>query len=166
MRTKKHYEKMLSENPNTTIGFTLAADMVFAAVNGQCDVSDHIEQSWRDIARRLKNKYGENLSVDEVRAEMIKRPAAAALGSIKSPQKAASSRENGKKGGRPAVDEFNEKFPVAQDFHTGLWGWRRVNGAVDLSKCTFKSRSAASRNRKQSNEKALFNRTGEICISE
>lgn len=69
MRTKKHYEKMLSENPNTTIGFTLAADMVFAAVNGQCDVSDHIEQSWRDIARRLKNKYGENLSVDEVRAE-------------------------------------------------------------------------------------------------
>lgn len=91
--------------------------------------------------------------------------AAADLGRIKSERKAASSRENGKKGGRPAVDEFNEKFPVAQDFHTGLWGWRRINGAVDLNKCTFRSRAAASRDRNQSNEKALFNRTGEICIS-
>jgi hypothetical protein len=83
-----------------------------------------------------------------------------------SDKKAASSRENGKLGGRPPVDEFNEKFPVAQDFHTGKWGWRRINGAGDLSKCTFKSRAAAARDRNQSNEKALFNRTGEVCISE
>ena len=98
MRSKKHYEELLDKNPNASIGFTLAADMVYAAVNGKCDASDHIEQSWRDIARSLKSKYGENLSVDEVRSEMIKRPAAAALGS-KSEKKAASSRENGKKGG-------------------------------------------------------------------
>jgi hypothetical protein len=32
---------------------------------------------------------------------MAKNPAAVALGSIKSPKKANSSRENGKKGGRP-----------------------------------------------------------------
>lgn len=91
--------------------------------------------------------------------------AAAILGSIKSEKKAISSRENGKKGGRPAIDSFNEKFPVAQDFHTGLWGWRRINGCIDLRECKFRSRAAASRDRNQSNEKALFLRTGEICIS-
>ena len=91
--------------------------------------------------------------------------AAAILGSIKSPRKSASSRENGKKGGRPAVDSFNEKFPVAQDFHTGLWGWRRINGCIDLRECKFRSHTAAIRDRNQSNEKALFLRTGEICIS-
>ncbi len=101
MRTKKHYEAMLDRNPNASIGFALAADMVYAAINGKCEAADHIEQSWRDIARSLKTKYGENLTADEVRAEMIKRPAAAALGSIKSPKKSASSRENGKLGGRP-----------------------------------------------------------------
>lgn len=92
--------------------------------------------------------------------------AAAILGSIKSDRKTSASRENGKLGGRPAIDAFNAKFPVAQDFHSGLWGWRRVNGCVDLSKCIFRSRAAASRDRNQSNEKALFNRTGEVCISE
>ena len=95
MRTKNHYEKMLSENPNTSIGFTLAADMVYAAINDTCDVADHIEQGWRDIARKLKSKYGDSLNVDEVRREMATQSAAAALGSIKSPKKAASSRENG-----------------------------------------------------------------------
>jgi hypothetical protein len=64
---------------------------------------------------------------------------------------------------RPAI--LNEKFPVAQDFHSGLWGWRRINGCIDLRECKFKSRAAASRDRNQSNEKALFNRTGEVCIS-
>ena len=92
--------------------------------------------------------------------------AAAAMGRVKSERKAKTSAENGRKGGRPFIDAFNEKFPVAQDFHTGLWGWRRVNGCIDLSKCAFRSRAAASRDRNQSNEKALFNRTGEVCISE
>jgi hypothetical protein len=92
--------------------------------------------------------------------------AAKLMGSKKTEKKAAASRENGKMGGRPPVDVFNEKFPVAQDFHTGLWGWRRVNGCINLKECTFKSKSSACRDRNQSNEKALFNRTGEVCISE
>jgi hypothetical protein len=39
---------------------------------------------------------------------MMKNPAAVALGSIRTPQKAAASRENGKKGGRPKkYEEFD-----------------------------------------------------------
>ena len=34
MRTKKHYENLLNQNPNTTVGFTLAAQAVYAAKNG------------------------------------------------------------------------------------------------------------------------------------
>ena len=105
MRTKQHYENMLDKNPNASIGFTLAADMVYAAVHGSCEAADHIEQNWRDIARALKSKYGENLSVDDVRREMASRSAAAALGSIKSEKKSASSRENGKLGGRPKIKQ-------------------------------------------------------------
>jgi len=103
MRTKKHYEKMLSDNPNMTIGFTLAADMVLAARHGQIDTPNvHGGDEWRTIARNLKSRYGENLTVDEVCHEMSPvKSAAAALGRIKSPRKTASSRQNGKKGGRP-----------------------------------------------------------------
>jgi hypothetical protein len=92
---------MLDHNPNASIGFALAANMVYAAINGVCEEEHHISQQWRDIARRLKAKYGDNLSVDEVRTEMDKQAAAAALGSIKSEKKSASSKQNGRLGGRP-----------------------------------------------------------------
>lgn len=103
MRTKRHYEKMLSENPNTTIGFALAADMVFAARHDVINrVEAHGTDEWRTIAGNLKSKYGENLTVAEVRHEMSPvKSAAAALGRVKSERKAASSRKNGQFGGRP-----------------------------------------------------------------
>ena len=70
MRTKKHYEKMLSENPTTSVGFTLAADMVFAAKHGSINQGDdHGGEEWRTIAKNLKRKYGGNLSVQQVRHE-------------------------------------------------------------------------------------------------
>jgi hypothetical protein len=70
MRTKKHYEDMLSKNPLTSIGFTLAADMVYAARHDVIHRADaHGGDEWKNIARLLKQKYGENLTVDQVRLE-------------------------------------------------------------------------------------------------
>ena len=63
MRTKKHYEDLLTKNPNASIGFTLAADMVFAAQHGSIDTPNvHGDEKWKNIARMLKQKYGENLT--------------------------------------------------------------------------------------------------------
>ena len=71
MRTKRHYEKMLAENPNTSIGFTLASDMIYAARHDVINRADaHAADEWRDIARTLKQRYGENLSVNQIRHEM------------------------------------------------------------------------------------------------
>ena len=36
MRDEAHYRKMLAKNPNASIGFTLAACMIYAAIYGQC----------------------------------------------------------------------------------------------------------------------------------
>jgi hypothetical protein len=105
MRTKKHYEKLLAENPNTSIGFTLAADMVYAARHDVVLRSEaHGGEEWRNLALNLKSKYGENLTVDQVGHEMSPiKTAAAAMGRVKSSRKSASSRENGKLGGRPKL---------------------------------------------------------------
>ncbi len=74
MRTKKHYENLLNQNPNTTVGFSLAAQAVYAAKNGNYpgpNESDGTDvATWKNIARELKSKYGENLTVEQVREEM------------------------------------------------------------------------------------------------
>ena len=103
MRTLTHYQKMLTENPGTAIGFTLAADIIYAARHGAIKRSEaRGGDEWKTIARNLKSRYGENLTVDEVRSEMSPaKIAGAILGSRTSPKKAAASRENAKKGGYP-----------------------------------------------------------------
>lgn len=71
-RDKQHYENLLAKNPNATIGFTLAAQAVYAARNGVFDANaeGHNYEAFRAIARGLKMKYGENLTIEQVRNEM------------------------------------------------------------------------------------------------
>lgn len=104
MRNEQHYRRMLEQNPSASIGFTLAAAMIYAARFGACEPSDHGTDEWKNIARRLKSEYGENLTVENVNAEMDtanRSAAAAALGSIRTPRKALTSAANGRLGGRP-----------------------------------------------------------------
>jgi hypothetical protein len=70
MRNKAHYQKMLEQNPNASVGFTLAAAMVYAARFGVCEAEHHSTDEWKTIARDLKARYGETLTPDEARAEM------------------------------------------------------------------------------------------------
>ena len=70
MRTAAHYRRLLDENPTASVGFSLAAAAVYAARYGSCDDEEHGTPQWREIARDLKKRYGESLSVDEVHAEM------------------------------------------------------------------------------------------------
>lgn len=70
MRNEQHYRRMLEQNPNASVGFTLAAAMVYAARFGVCEPEHHSTNEFREIARRLKSEYGENLTVDEVSEEM------------------------------------------------------------------------------------------------
>lgn len=49
---------------------------------------------------------------------------------------------------RPHVEAVKRRawewcHPIERDTHTGRWGWRRVNGALDLSACTHARKKAA-----------------------
>jgi hypothetical protein len=70
MRDKQHYLDMLDQNPGAQVGFTLAASAIYAARYGSCEAADHGTDEWREIARDLKSRYGENLDTDQVRSEM------------------------------------------------------------------------------------------------
>lgn len=69
MRDRAHYLRMLNDNPNATIGVTLAAKMVAAGRNGDIDHLGDVGVV-RLVTRALKQKYGETLTPDEVRREM------------------------------------------------------------------------------------------------
>ena len=70
MRDKKHYLKLLDENPHAFVGFALAAAAVYAARFGKCEADDRSTDEWKQIARHLRGQYGETLSPDEVRTAM------------------------------------------------------------------------------------------------
>lgn len=70
MRDAKHYRDLLSRNPNATVGFSLAASAVYAARFGSCEAADRSTPEWKRIARQLRQRYGDELSMAEVVAEM------------------------------------------------------------------------------------------------
>jgi hypothetical protein len=72
MRDANHYIRLLDENPNAQVGFTLAASAVYAARYGSCEAADHGTDEWCYIARDLKARYGDNLNASDVRSEMGK----------------------------------------------------------------------------------------------
>lgn len=108
MRNEQHYRRMLGQNPSASVGFTLAAAMVYAARYGVCEAEHHSSDEFKTIARRLKSEYGENLTVDEVSAEMDRAnqsAAAAKMRAIPSEKRSQTSRDNGRLGGRPKKAE-------------------------------------------------------------
>lgn len=104
MRTEQHYRRMLEQNQSASVGFALAAAMVYAARYGVCEPEHHGTDEFKSIARRLKSEYGENLTADDVAAEMDRANQSAAgarLRAIPSKKRSEQSRVNGRRGGRP-----------------------------------------------------------------
>lgn len=132
MRNEQHCRRMLEQNTNAGVGFTLAAAMVYAARYGSCEPADHGTDEWKNIARDLKSKYGENLTVDECSAEMDRANQSAAgakLRAIPSKKRSEQSRLNGQRGGRPTKTQPTPREPDtrhapdgggASDNHGGL----------------------------------------------
>jgi hypothetical protein len=72
MSTEQHYRRMLEKNPNATIGFNLAASMVYAARYGPWDVVHIRTDEMKTIIGDLKARYEKDLSPGDVAAEMDK----------------------------------------------------------------------------------------------
>jgi hypothetical protein len=61
---------MFRENPSASVGFTLAASAIYAARFGACEPEHRADAQWGEIARALKQKYGETLTAEEAIQEM------------------------------------------------------------------------------------------------
>ena len=140
MRTITHYQKLLADNPGTTIGYNLATDMIYAARHTIIKRSEARDtDEWKTIARNLKARYGESLSVDEVRSEMSPaKIAAAILGKSRTPKKTDAARKNARLGG----------WPKGRPRNTGLTDLQRQ--ALDLRQQGLSIREIAARMGRQS----------------
>ena len=71
-RTKYHYIKIFHKNPNATIGLLFAAQAVYASKYGVFNNKSiyHNTSAFQSIAYKLKTKYGDNLTVEQVQYEM------------------------------------------------------------------------------------------------
>jgi hypothetical protein len=47
----------------------------------------------------------------------------------------------------PTLEEFRGIFPTQQSTHTGLWGWQRRAGCVNLNACSFATEAEAAADR-------------------
>jgi hypothetical protein len=65
MRDAAHYRRMMMENPDASVGVSLAAAAVYASRYGVCEASDRNDE-YRDIVRSLKRAYGETLDAPTV----------------------------------------------------------------------------------------------------
>ena len=63
---------------------------------------------------------------------MPKNPAAVALGSVRTENKAAASRETGKKGGRPLACLVCEATFPARAYAEKTQHYREAHGAIDI----------------------------------
>ncbi len=69
-RNAQHFRAMFVAHPNAKIGFVLAASAVYAQRHGICEADDHDDREWWAIARTLKSRYGDTLTVNEALREM------------------------------------------------------------------------------------------------
>ena len=70
-RDEHFYRNMLSHEAGTEINVALATSAVYAAKFEACEPADKTRIEYKQLLRKLKEKYKErNLSVDETIAEM------------------------------------------------------------------------------------------------
>jgi hypothetical protein len=69
-RNPQHFRDMFAAHPSAKIGFVLAASAVYAQRHGICEAEHHEDAEWWHIARTLKSRYGDTLTVNEVLREM------------------------------------------------------------------------------------------------